>query len=78
MSGVEAQRMSILNNDISELRDIDDKIQQQLSNYQKDYNLARDEYQNQQKLFGKKLISQNELRASESKMLNKKPNMISW
>lgn len=72
VSGVEAQRMGILNNDISELRDIDSKIQQQLSNYQKDYNLAREEYQNQQKLFGKKLISQNELRASESKMISKK------
>lgn len=71
-SGLESEKIKIFNKDLSELEEMDENLQKQLSNYRSDYNLASEEYQNQQKLNKKGLISANELRQAESKMIAKK------
>ena len=71
-AGLINQRIAILNNDIEELSQQMDNMQTQLRNYQDDYKLANEELQNQTRLFDKGLISKNELRMAESKVLAKK------
>lgn len=71
-SGVESERIGILNKDLEEIEELDDNLKKQINNYQSDYNLAKEEYTNQQKLNKKGLISANELRAAESKMIAKR------
>ena len=74
-SGVESEKLEIINQDLREYEKVDENLQKQLSNYNNDYRLANDEFLNQQKLYKKGLISQNELRLSESKMIAKKQQM---
>ncbi len=71
-SGVESEKISIINRDLEEIEEMDENLQKQMANYNTDYNLAREEYTNQQKLNKKGLISANELRLAESKVIAKK------
>jgi multidrug resistance efflux pump len=71
-TGVESERISIINRDLEEIEELDDNLRRQISNYQSDYNLAKEEFANQQKLNKKGLISANELRSAESRMIAKK------
>ncbi|MBP6619605.1 MAG: HlyD family efflux transporter periplasmic adaptor subunit [Leadbetterella sp.] len=70
--GVESEKKSILNRDLLEIEEIDNNLQKQIANYKNDFNLAKDEYANQLKLNKKGLISANELRLAESKVIAKK------
>lgn len=71
-SGVESEKISILNRDLAEIEEMDENLQKQIANYNNDYNLAKEEFANQQKLNKKGLISANELRLAESKVIAKK------
>jgi multidrug efflux pump subunit AcrA (membrane-fusion protein) len=71
-AGVESEKISILNRDLAEIEEMDENLQKQISNYNNDYNLAKEEFANQQKLNKKGLISTNELRLAESKVITKK------
>lgn len=74
-SGLVNQKITYINNDLQELSNQLLNLYQQQENYRKDYALANEEYQNQKRLNTKGLISQNELRAAESKALAKKQTL---
>ncbi len=71
-NGIINQKIGLLNRDIRQLEEIADNLLLQSENLQKDTKLALEEFNNQQRLFQKGIISQNELRAAESKYINKK------
>lgn len=71
-NGVNSKKKSAINRDINTLRSLQSNTKRQLELQEKDVQMAYEEFQSQQRLSEKGLVSKQEVRNAESRYLSKK------